>query len=218
MKKVVFQSDFDGTITREDVSFLFLDEFVGPRWREELKEYTAGRVSVGAFNTRVFSMVKAGRQELLDYMYRSGKVQFRPGFRKLVDYCKNKGYRFVITSNGIDFYIDALLKDLGLEGVEFHAARSRFQDGRGMDVSYIGPDGRVMETGLKERYTELFQGEGCEVVYAGNGISDIFPARRARRVFATGDLLEQCRRENLPCIPFDDLNDIVRELESLPLG
>jgi 2-hydroxy-3-keto-5-methylthiopentenyl-1-phosphate phosphatase len=218
MKKIVFQSDFDGTITWKDVSFLFLDAFVGPRWREELKEYTARKISVGAFNTKVFSMIKAGKQELLDYMFRSGKVEIRPGFRELLDYCSGRGFRFIIVSNGIDFYIEALLKDMGIENVEFHAASSRFVPGQGMDVRYIGPDGKQMETGLKEAYTELMQGDGCDVIYAGNGVSDIYPARRARHVFATGDLLERCRQEGLACIPFNDLHDIVREMESLELG
>ena len=218
MKKIVFQSDFDGTITVDDVSYLFLDEFVGSKWREMLKEYTAGQISVGAYNTKVFAMVMAGRQELLDYMYRSGKVQIRPGFRELVDYCSRRDFKFIIVSNGIYFYIEALLKDLGLENTEFHAASSRFEDGKGMDVKYIGPDGKVMETGLKEAYTRQMQGDGCDVIYAGNGVSDIFPARRARHVFATGDLVERCRQDGLACIPFDDLSDIVREMESLELG
>ena len=90
-------------------------------------------------------------------------------------------------------------------------------DGTGVDVA-PGPDGRPMETGLKEAYTALLQGDGGDVVYAGNGVSDIYPARRARHVFATGDLLGRCREEKLACTPFDDFNDIILGLESLWLG
>ena len=88
----------------------------------------------------------------------------------------------------------------------------------GMAVAYIGPDGRQMETGLKEAHTELLKRNGYRVVYLGNGDSDIYPARLADHVFATGELLGRCREENLECIPFDDLNDVVRGLEALSPG
>jgi 2-hydroxy-3-keto-5-methylthiopentenyl-1-phosphate phosphatase len=53
------------------------------------------------------------------------------------------------------------------------------------------------------------------VVYVGNGPSDISPAAQAHYVFAREGLLDCCRETNLKCQPFDDLNDIVKGLESL---
>ncbi|MBI2979758.1 MAG: hypothetical protein HYY41_02890 [Chloroflexi bacterium] len=60
--KTLVQCDFDGTITEEDVSFMLLDAFADGDWRRRLKEYEAGRISVGRFNTEAFSMVKAPEQ------------------------------------------------------------------------------------------------------------------------------------------------------------
>ena len=56
------------------------------------------------------------------------------------------------------------------------------------------------------------------VIYVGNGVSDIFSSRRAIRVFATGDLLEKCREEDLECTPFTDFHDVIRGLEALALS
>ena len=217
MAKTSVQCDFDGTITVDDVSFLLLDEFASGDWRQIWKEYAEGRISVGAFNTRAFALVKADKKTLLDFMFQSGKVQIRPGFRELLDFCSRKGFHFIIVSNGLDFYIDAILAGIGLNSIEFFAARSEFSPA-GMKVRYIGPDGTSMEAGFKEAHTRLLKSKGYKVVYIGNGVSDIYPARQADYVFATGDLLGRCRQEKLSCTPFNDLNDVVRGLEALEIN
>jgi 2-hydroxy-3-keto-5-methylthiopentenyl-1-phosphate phosphatase len=215
--RIAVQCDFDGTITEEDVSFLILDTFVGSQWREMWQEYLDGKIPVGTFNKRVFAMVKADRQTLLDIVFTSDRVKVRPGFGELVDYCSQKGYKVIIVSNGLTCYIEAILENLGLDGIEVYAAQNRFSP-EGMSVEYIGPDGSEMEAGFKEAYTELLRKEGYSVVYMGNGISDIYPARQASKVFATGDLLERCYEEKLECTPFNDFYDVVRSLETLSSG
>ena len=84
-----------------------------------------------------------------------------------------------------------------------------------MIASYIGPDGQEMDAGFKEAYTKLLIKDGYDVAYVGNGISDIYPSRLAKIVFATGDLLLKCQEEKLAYTPFEDLRDVVRGLETL---
>jgi 2-hydroxy-3-keto-5-methylthiopentenyl-1-phosphate phosphatase len=215
--KIVVQLDFDGTVTEEDVSFLLLDTYVGSKWRDYLKEYTSGRIPVGTFNKKAFAMVKAGRKTMTDLVLNSDRVKIRPGFRDYLEFCTQKGINNVIVSNGLVFYIEAILEKIGLNNMEIFAARNSFSP-RGMKVAYVGPDGTEMEVGFKEAYTDLLEKQGYDVVYVGNGASDIFSARRAKHVFATGELLEHCHRENMPCTPFTDFYDIIRGLETLVLG
>lgn len=213
--KTVVQCDFDGTITLKDVSFLLLDAFADGNWRQLLDEYREGKISVGYFNTKAFAMVKADKQTLLDFIFKKSEVEIRTGFNELLTCCSEKGFKFVIISNGLDFYIEAILRDIGIDSVEVFAAQTQFCPD-GLKVQYIGPDGSQLEDRFKETYTQLFLSRGYRVVYMGNGISDSFPARQAHHVFATGDLLAFCKEKNLNCMPFDDLNDVVRGLELLP--
>lgn len=215
--KTLVQCDFDGTITDKDVSFFLLDTFADGNWRQLLEVYKEGKISVGAFNRRAFAMVKADKQTLLEFILKGGKIKIRPGFQELLDYCSGKGFRFVIVSNGLVFYIDAILASMGLNDIEVFSAQSWFSP-EGMVVKYIGPDGSQLEDSFKETYIKLFLRDGYRVIYVGNGVSDIYPARRAHHVFATGELLERCHETNLDCTPFDDLNDVVKGLELLPLG
>lgn len=206
------QCDFDGTITTRDASFFILDAFAQGDWRRLLQDYKEHRVTVGQFNTRAFAMVKADRETLLRTI--RGKVKIRPGFQELVDCCATKGFRFVIVSNGLEFYIKAILEELGLERLEVHAARASFHPA-GMEVQYLGPGGKPLNDGFKEAYIQLFLQRGYRVIYAGNGDSDSYPAQHAHKVFATGELLTYCQQHNLGCQPFDKLSDIARELEQL---
>jgi len=210
--KILVQSDFDGTITEEDASFFLLDAFAQGDWRRLLIEYKEHRISVGEFNTRAFAMVKADKHGLLEAL--QGNVKVRAGFHDLVDYCLNKGLRFVIVSNGLDFYIRAVLKDLRLGDLEVHAAQASFHPA-GMKVRYVDPDGKMVNDGFKEAYMESFLRLGYKVIYMGNGDSDVAPAKQAHRVFATGDLLAYSKENNLNCKPFKDFREVVEDLEQM---
>ncbi len=210
--KILIQCDFDGTITEEDISFFLLDAFTQGDWRLWLRKYKEHNISVGEFNTRAFAMVKADKNTLLKAI--KGKINARAGFQELANYCLRKGFKLIIVSNGLDFYIKAILKELALENIEVHAAQASFYP-EGMKVQYTGPDGKRLEDGFKEAYIKSFLKLRYRVIYIGNGDSDIAPARYAHNVLATGDLLTYCRENNLNCKPFENFIDVVRELEQM---
>lgn len=210
--KTLIQCDFDGTITEEDASFFLLDTFAQGDWRRLLREYKEHKISVGEFNTRAFAMVKADEPTLLEAM--KDKIKVRAGFHELVDYCLGKDFRLVIVSNGLDFYIKAVLKELALENVEMHAAQASFHP-EGMKVQYVGPDDKRLEDGFKEAYVKTFLKLGYRIIYMGNGDSDVAPAQYAHHIFATGELLAYCRENNLKYKPFENFIDAVRDMEQM---
>ena len=210
--KTLIQCDFDGTVTKEDTSFFLLDAFAQGDWRRLLREYKEHRISVGEFNTKAFAMVKDDKPTLLEAL--KGKVKVRAGLHELVNYCLKKGFRLVIVSNGLDFYIKAVLKDLGLENIEVHAAQASFHP-EGMKVQYVGPDGKRLDDNFKVAYIKSFLKLGYRIVYVGNGDSDFPPAKYAHHVFATGELLAYCRENNLKYKPFENFIDAIREIDLL---
>ncbi len=210
--KTLVQCDFDGTITEKDVSFMMLDAYADGDWRQILREHQEGKISVGRFNTEAFAMVKADRESLLEVARANMKI--RPGFHELVACCRRKDFRFVIVSNGLDFYIEEILRDIGMGDIEVFAAQTRFHPD-GIKVQYIGPDGSHLDEGFKEAYVNSFLEEGYRVIYAGNGVSDLSPASKCHHVFATGTLLTRCRQTGLACTPFNDFNEVVGVLEHL---
>jgi 2-hydroxy-3-keto-5-methylthiopentenyl-1-phosphate phosphatase len=207
------QCDFDGTVTVGDVSFQILDEFTGTGWRQLFDDYMAGKMSVNRFNATVFSRVKADKKTLDEFVRR--KAVIRPGFRELLEASKERGFRFVIVSNGMMFYIEDILGMLGVSDVEFVAARANFKPGT-IEAWYEGPDGKVVEDGFKEAYTRHFLKQGYRIVYLGNGASDFAPARMCSRIFSIENLTKACEANGVNCTPFIDLHEVARALKKLP--
>ena len=211
-KRTLIQCDFDGTITTEDVSFIILDKFASGDWRPLLKEYRAGKISVGHLNTEAFAMVNADKQDLLKAI--SGRIKIRDGFHELVTYCRKRNCHIVIVSNGLDFYIKAILNEIGLGDIPVSAAQTSFLP-EGLQVRYVGPDGLCLQDGFKETHVASFLRNGYQIIYVGNGISDFPAAKRCHHVFATGELLACCKETNLECNAFTDFNTIIKTLEIL---
>ncbi len=213
--KTLVQCDFDGTITDGDVSFLILEAFAQGDWRKLLEEYRQGRIAVGRFNTEAFAMVKTDEATLVSFVRRETKI--RPGFSELVHCCHQKGFEFVIVSNGLDFYINTILRGIGLNDIKVFAAQTHFAP-TGLEVRYIGPDGKELQEAFKESYVGLFLQQGYRIIYIGDGLSDVAPARLAHQILARGDLLRLCQEMNLKHTPFNDLNDIVKSFGCYAAG
>ncbi len=209
MKKLI-QSDFDGTLTQEDVSFQILDAFTDGSWRQLFDEYKEGKRSVLSFTREAFAEIKEDEETVLKLVESSARI--RDGVRELVDYCSHNAFHFVIVSNGLDLYIKFLLKRLGLENIPVFAATTRCSP-NGMEISYIGPDGSELSDGFKAAHISSFLSQGYQVAYIGDGISDVPPVELANRAFARGALLESCQKLNLSCEPFDSLRDVIKGLE-----
>jgi 2-hydroxy-3-keto-5-methylthiopentenyl-1-phosphate phosphatase len=210
--KTIVQCDFDGTITEEDQSFLLLDSFANGDWRQLLKDYRESKISVDYLNTKAFAMIKEDRQTLIDFV--RSKVKIRDGFGELLACCHRNGFGFIIVSNGLDFYIRAILREIRVENIKVFAAQTRFTT-KGIEAKYIGPNGAQLETDFKETYVNSFQRTGHRIIYVGDGLSDIRPAKQAHHIFARGELLTYCNEANLDCTSFINLNDVVRGLELL---
>jgi 2-hydroxy-3-keto-5-methylthiopentenyl-1-phosphate phosphatase len=113
------------------------------------------------------------------------------------------------------FYIDTLLDMIGMQGVEYKAAKANFRP-EGVEAWYEGPDGKPIEDGFKEAYTKDFIKQGYRVVYIGNGASDFAPARLCSYVFSIDNLTEACKSAGVAHIPFTDLYEVAESLKKLP--
>jgi 2-hydroxy-3-keto-5-methylthiopentenyl-1-phosphate phosphatase len=210
--RTLIQCDFDGTLTEEDVSFLILDVFADGDWHSILEQYKNNSISVGSFNTHAFRMVKENEQTLTKFV--EEKARIRSGFPELLNYCLNRGFRFVIVSNGLTFYIKTLLKTVGVNNLEIYAAQAEFNR-NGIEACYIGPDGKEIQNGFKEAYVRKFISEGYRIISIGNGASDIPTAKLSHYAFATEPMLSLCRNMKVDCLPFNTLDDIIKGMETI---
>jgi 2,3-diketo-5-methylthio-1-phosphopentane phosphatase len=209
-EKILVQCDFDGTVTIEDASFAILDAYIPGKWRSLFEQYQQGKMTVGAFNSTVFAMVKADKEALLKIIRE--KVSVRKGFKDFLEYCRSKDYRFVIVSNGLDFYIEDILGSIGFQDVEVYASNTVF-GGDGLIVRHKGPDGQYLDEDVKAAYTDYYLNQDYRVIYLGDGRSDLLPAQKSHYVFATGSMVEYCRNAKLLCTAFNDFHQVIKEMD-----
>jgi len=204
---MIVVSDFDGTLTIEDVTTLFWDTHLSYDWRRELLPQTyAGAMSPLEMIARGYRDVAQPEAALLAEA--RAHTRLRPGLAALADLCRARGWTFVVLSHGLRFYIEALLPP-GLPIVSFAGTF----DGRGWAVSL--PPGLVLPPGedFKRHVVAGLRAQHprASAVYLGDGRLDLPAAESCERVFAVRDskLARLCPRAT----PFDTLDEVVAALE-----
>lgn len=210
MKRAVL-TDFDGTITQEDVAETILAEFAPAEWRRIEELHRARRIGTRDTMIRQFALVRAEKYDLLEFV--DGRVRMDETFPSFAAYCANRGMRLEIVSEGLDFYVDHLLRKWQVE-VPVRTNGTRFTDGR-IEITYPWADATCTLCGTCKllRLFEL-RAQGYRVAYAGDGHSDLCPAIEADLVFAKRDLADLCREEAIDFIPFERFSDIQRGLDA----
>jgi len=202
----IFVSDFDGTITEKDVAQMILDKYAYPEWLEIERQYRARKMGTREAISRQFGLVKATQEELLAFV--DDVAALDEHFREFLDFVMESGQELEIVSEGLDFYITHLLRKWDLP-LKFRTNRTSFK-GAQMKIEYPHCDAGCYLCGTCKMGRVLqLRGEGYEVVYFGNGFSDICPALEADKVFAKAQLAKLCDEESREYIPFNDFGDVL---------
>jgi 2-hydroxy-3-keto-5-methylthiopentenyl-1-phosphate phosphatase len=204
---VIVVSDFDGTLTLDDVTTLFWDRHLPYDWRRELLPPTyAGELTPLEMIARGYGDVPVGPEELVAEA--RAHARLRPGLDALLALCRARGWPFLVLSHGLTFYIEALLPP----AVPLTAFVGEFSAGR-WNVTL--PPGVRLDPGqdFKSRVVADLRARhpGRPTVYLGDGRLDWPAAETCDQVFAVrGSRLAQlCARAR----PFDTLVEVVAALE-----
>ena len=208
-KKRAVLTDFDGTITRTDVAEAILDEFAPVEWIEVEDLYRARKIGTRESMVRQFALVRAPEEELLRFVDRTADLD--ETFREFVTFCKQRSVVLEIVSEGLDFYVRHLLRKWKIR-VPVRTNHAVF-DGDRIRIEYPWADAtcRLCGTCKLLRLFEL-RTQGYRTAYVGNGHSDLCPAIEADLVFATAELADLCRAEEIDFIPFDRFSDVQNRL------
>jgi len=211
---MIIQCDFDGTIIRNNLSVLIREHFAPQVWRAIETDYLDGRITVEESNRRQFALIKEPKERLQGFV--RSHIDVRQGFPEFAADCGAKGNHLVIVSSGLDFYIEAVLNELGMSGIEMYCGKTEFTE-KGIMVSYHDHDGNNIRCGFKINYLNWLKQRGETIIYIGDGLSDLEAAHNADYVFATGHLATLLKGEQTPWSHFDSFFDIRNSLTSFKL-
>ena len=214
----ILVSDFDGTMTRNDFYKLIISSLLPADVPDYWAQYRAGELTHFEGLKAYFGSIRASEAEVLQIVR---QMELDPQLPSAVQSLRNAGWRVVITSAGCDWYIQWLLKSVGLD-LEVHSNPGRFVEGQGLVMElpvgspFLSPTIGVDKAAVVRSYVQ----QGKTVAFAGDGFPDVAPARlvSADRRFARGDLACVLRSENAGFHSFDVWSDIARRLLNSPWG
>ena len=209
-------TDFDDTAAAQNVAELLLNRFGAPTWTDVRQQFRSGKLSLKEYQEITFREIQADLPAMQHYVKEHAIL--RPWFSELYRFCRSRDIPLAVVSQGLDFYILALLKRDGFGDVPIYAVDTSFQGGL---ISYHynhAYPGRENEGNSKAFVVENFQQRGYYVVYAGDGMSDLEASRQADLVFAHRALARYCDEESIPYQPFQDFKPIFMAVRELHLN
>ncbi len=208
-RRLAVLSDFDGTITTTDIAEMVLARFAPPEWEAIEQLHRARRIGTRETMARQFALVRGDRKALLEFVRAEARMD--PGFPAFLRTCHASGIHFEIVSEGLDFYVNELMKMWGLD-VPVRTNRAVFDHASvRIEYPYEDPTCTLCGTCKLARLFEL-RTSGFQVAYIGDGDSDLCPAVEADRVYAKDRLADLCDAEEIPYRRFRDFTDIAREV------
>lgn len=205
--------DFDGTIATNDMGYDVISRFAGEGWGEINRAYCAGEIGSMEAYRKTAALFKVSREEITRYVL--DHVTVDDHFEEFASFCRESGYEIKIVSDGLDFYIDAVLKNIGLDDIEFYSNVLIFEDERRVSVEFPGLNSECLKCGnCKSSILKGYRSSYDMIMYIGDGYSDICPAQDADLVFAKSLLYNKLKERGKECIHCHGFSDILRYLKA----
>lgn len=211
--------DFDGTITTQDVGDAMFIAFGGDICRDHIDRYRSGGISaVECFSLECNACTNTAKSDLDSFL---DNQKIDSTFIDFHKYCIEQDIPHYILSDGMDYYIDKILKHHGINDIPYRANHLELVplDGTGKTVfqpSFPYEDEECDRCACCKRNQMLSKSADDDIlVYIGEGYSDRCPVRYADIVFAKDELLVYCQQENISFFEYRTFTDVKLRIESL---
>ncbi|KAH8808885.1 HAD-like domain-containing protein [Xylogone sp. PMI_703] len=228
--KVIFFTDFDGTITMSDSNDFMTDNIgFGTELRKQGNaDVLHDRKSFRDSFKEMMDSITTPYNECIDLL--KANIKLDPHFKEFYEWAKSENIPVVVLSSGMAPIIRALLVHyLGdaADEIEIVSNDVEPRHGKGInekggwqivfhDNSHFGHD-KSIEI---RKYSSLPDGERPILLYAGDGVSDLSAAKETDLLFAKKghDLIQYCLRENVPFTEFEDWSTILSTTKDIAAG
>lgn len=208
--RIVFASDFDGTISLRDFYWIIIDKYLGKEYVELYVQWQNKKIKDVDFLNMVFNNINKDYETVLKDIY---SIPIDESAIEFINWFVDNVGEFYVISAGCKYYIDILMDKYGIASkVNVIANPGYYKDGS----IYMTPDT------TKEYYSEIFgvdKGKAVEMIkrcadflfFAGDSRPDYYAAKVSDYVFAKHQLAEILRSEGIRFCEFRDFRDIFDE-------
>ena len=207
---MIIVSDFDGTLTLDDVTTYIWDKYLPYDWRAKLLPPTfEGRWTPLDMIGRGYADIRVPPKELLAEI--RDTIRMRPGVEALATFCRGRGWHFAVVSHGLAFYIEALLPTW-IPFTSFVGTFNEWSWRVTLPATMALPAGEDFKSrvvaDLRARHP------GHQVAYIGDGRLDLAAALTCDRIFAVAgsSLADLARVAGRTVEEFESLDEVAASL------
>lgn len=234
--KIIFFTDFDGTITLDDTNDYLTDKYgfgFAKRRQCNLDNLNGKNLLRDSFRDMIES-IQLSLPECIPIL--RDKIRLDPHFAAFYDWATAHHVPVIVLSSGMVPLIRAVfehllgkekgskieivanmpmprppLNDLNVKGgwtIQYH------------DDSHFGHDKSLAIKPYAQAIAKMPRSEQPTLLFAGDGVSDLSAARETDLLFAKKghDLVTYCEREGLPFTVFEDWGDIFQKTKDIYEG
>lgn len=207
MKNLIIVCDFDGTITKKDGLYTFIEKYAKGDWKKIEQDWADGKISSKECLIEEFKLVPELSEELIANFVKT--IEIDEYFKNFYEMTLQKGIDLCIVSDGIDYFINKILKQHGLNNIKIISNHGEFR-GEFFELKFPNDfSGCKNNAGTcKCKVLSDLKKEYNKIIYIGDGVSDYCVADKADILYAKSRLLNYCRENNIPYISYNSFDDI----------
>lgn len=214
MKTALF-CDFDGTISRRDVGYAIFNHYSEGKNDELLPDWKDGKLSTRDCLLFEAAMVKASAKDVYNFIDR---FEIDDSFNKFVKLCENNCSPLFIVSDGLDFYIDYILKKHNLSHLNYVANTGKLEND-GITIDFPHQNETCPRCGIcKGEQIKQFRNkmkDKYRIIFVGDGYSDTCAVSEADVVFAKKDLEQYCLSNKISYYKYETFDDVSQKIVEL---
>lgn len=185
-------SDFDGTITKQDVGDFLLLHFKLVSKKDIDLGYSKN-IPVEKWMKRYFILASKLKKKNLEKALL--KIKLRPKFKETALFCLKNKIPLEITSGGVDLYSKPIFKANKLKIKNFFG--KFIKTGKSAKIEYPYLKGKTLSQ-FKKRRVLYYKKKGFKVIFCGDAPNDLAAAKAADEVFASRFLPKLLEKEKKP--------------------
>lgn len=198
--------DFDNTITHFDVLDDIVENYsINRRWVAYEDAWKKGRIGSKECLSGQFESVRIDKKDLTKYL---SKIKIDPYFKKIATLLKGNGVEPVIVSDSFSYFIRSILKNNGVKGIKVFSNNIKLSGSKLMPSFPHQHKSCTLCGNCKSSHFPKIAPDDKVVIYIGDGLSDLCPAKNSDIVFAKGSLRKYLLKEGKPFISFKGLKDV----------
>lgn len=198
--------DFDNTITPFDVLDNVVETFaVNKKWMDYEESWKMGKIGSRECLTGQLKSVRVDKNVLCKHL---SKIKVDPYFKKILALLKKKRVPYAIVSDSFSLFLETILKNNNVGPVRIYSNKIKISGDRLIPYFPHSHKTCFICGNCKKKHLSKNGAADKVLIYIGDGLSDLCPAKNSDIVFAKGNLKNYLTKEGKEFLPFNTLKDV----------